>query len=88
MQHLILYLLGIEMNTKIGITGEEVAVVVGTDMTVTGTIGVKESIATEAGAAVQVLIIVEGANMMTSGVVEAGPMEGTKSCLSRIHSLI
>lgn len=63
------------MNTKIGITGEEVAVVVGTDTTVTGTIRVKESIATEAGAAVQVLIIVEGANMMTSGVVEAGPLE-------------
>lgn len=67
------------MNIRTGITRGEVAVEVGTDMIVTGTIGVKESIATEVGAAVQVLIIIKGANMMMSGVVGAGPMEGTKS---------
>lgn len=76
-QHLIQYISGIEMNIRTGITRGEVAVEVGTDMIVTGTIGVKESIATEAGAAVQVLIIIKGANMMMSGVVGAGPMEGT-----------
>lgn len=63
------------MNIRTGITRGEVAVEVGTDMIVTGTIGVKESIATEAGAAVQVLIIIKGANMMMSGVVGAGLME-------------
>lgn len=67
----------IEMNIRIRIT-REVAVEVGRDMVVTGIIGVKESIATEAGAAVQVLIIinpVRGVDMMMSGVVGAGHME-------------
>lgn len=67
----------IEMNIRIRIT-REVAVEVGRDMVVTGIIGVKESIATEAGAVVQVLIIINparGVDMMMSGVVGAGHME-------------
>lgn len=61
------------MNIRKRIT--EVAVEVGRGIVVTGTIGVKESIATEVGAAVQVLVIVRGADMRMSGVVGAGHME-------------
>lgn len=72
------------MNIGTGITEGEVAVGVGSDMIVTGIVGGKEIIAAGAGAgagaAVQVLIItkiVGEADMMMSGVVEAGPMIGT-----------
>lgn len=78
------------MNIRIRIT-REVAVEVGRDMVVTGIIGVKESIATEAGAAVQVLIIINparGVDMMMSGVVGAGHMEGIKCCFSFTPSSI
>ena len=61
------------MNIRKRIT--ELVVEVGRGIVVTGTIGVKESIATEVGAAVQVLVIVRGADMMMSGVVGAGHME-------------
>ena len=70
------------MNTRTGIgteTGGEVVAEVGTDMTVTGTTGVKEITDTGAEAAVQVLTTaktVEGADMMMSGVVVASPMGG------------
>lgn len=67
------------MNIRIRIT-REVAVEVGRGMVVTGTIGVKESIATEVGAVVQVLMFVShviGADMMNA-VVGAGHMEGIK----------
>jgi len=64
------------MNIGTGITEGEVAVGVGSDLIVTGIVGGKEIVA-GAGAVVQVLIItkiVGEADMMMSGVVEAGPM--------------
>lgn len=64
------------MNTKRKIRGE-VAVEVGTDMTVTGIIGVRERVTTVAGAAVQVLTTTETVgepDMMMTGAVGAGPM--------------
>lgn len=71
------------MNIGTGITEGEVAVGVGSDLIVTGIVGGKE-IVTGAGAVVQVLIItkiVGEADMMMSGVVEAGPMIGILSLI-------
>lgn len=71
------------MNTRTGITGGEVAVEAGIDMSVTGTAGEKEIIVAEAEAAAAatapVLIITNTmgeANMMKSAAVEADLMEG------------
>lgn len=73
----------IGMNIGTGITEGEVAVGVGSDLIVTGIVGGKEIVA-GAGAVVQVLIItkiVGEADMMMSGVVEAGPMIGILSLI-------
>ena len=80
--------LGIGMNTGTGITGREVAAEVEAETIVTGTVGRKEIVAVGAEAAVQVLIItriVGEADMMMSGVVAAGHMEGIILCSS--HAL-
>lgn len=74
------------MNTERKIRGE-VAVEVGTDMTATGIIGVRERVATVAGVAVQVLTRTETVgepDMMMSGAVGAGPMGGIECRLSSV----
>lgn len=76
------------MNIGTGITEGEVAVGVGSDLIVTGIVGGKEIVA-GAGAVVQVLIItkiVGEADMMMSGVVEAGPMIGILSLILMIFN--